>query len=89
MTRKKYEIVFLNGLDGLCSIQDTETEIPTFYNDLGYINHVKPVCDLLNEQDERIQELEKEKEEYKRILLDFGVRTVFKENTVLRDGDVE
>ena len=55
MTKKRYEIVFLNGLDRLCSIQDTEAEIPTFYNDLGYINHIKPVCDLLNEQDSKIQ----------------------------------
>ena len=37
---KRYEIVFLNGLDGLCSIQDNEAEIPTFYNDLGYVNHI-------------------------------------------------
>lgn len=60
MTGEKYKIVFLNGLDGLCSIQDTEAEIPTFYNDLGYINHIKPVCDLLNEQEERIKKLESE-----------------------------
>ena len=59
---KRYEIVFLNGLDGLCSIQDNEAEIPTFYNDLGYVNHIKPVCDLLNElsdENERLNHLVK------------------------------
>ena len=58
MTKGRYKIVFLNGFDGLCSIEDTEAEIPTFYNDLGYINHIKPVCDKLNEQDEQIKELQ-------------------------------
>ena len=54
MTEKRYDLVFLNGLDGLCSIQDNETEIPTFYNDLGHVEAIKPVCDLLNEQDTEI-----------------------------------
>ena len=53
----RYRIVYLTGFDGLCSIQDTEAEIPTFYNDIGNIDTVKPVCDLLNEQDERIKTL--------------------------------
>ena len=65
MDDEKYKIVFLNGFDGLCSIQNTEAEIPTFYNDLGYIEHIEPVCDLLNEQDMEIKELTKEKERYK------------------------
>lgn len=54
---KRYEIVFLNGLDKLCSIQDTEAEIPTFYNDLGHISTIKPVCDLLNEKEKIINKL--------------------------------
>ena len=61
----RYKIVFLNGLDGLCSIEDTEAEIPTFYNDLGYINHIKPVCDKLNEQDQLIYCLKTESDKYK------------------------
>lgn len=54
---KRYEIVFLNGLDKLCSIKDIEAEIPTFYNDLGYVSAIKPVCDLLNEKEKTINEL--------------------------------
>lgn len=60
MTKERYKIVFLNGFNKLCSIQDTFARIPTFYNDLGYVGSVKPVCDLLNEKEERIKELEKE-----------------------------
>ena len=66
--KERYEIVFLNGLDKLCSIQDTEAEIPTFYNDLGYINHIKPVCDLLNDKEETIRELKKENMEYYKLI---------------------
>lgn len=52
---EKYKIVFLNGLDKLCSIEDTQAEIPTFYNDLSPdIGAIKPVCDLLNEQNNTI-----------------------------------
>ena len=56
------------------------------YNDYGILgfSSAKAICDLLNEQEERIKELEQENEQYRQILLDFGVRTVFKENTVLR-----
>ena len=50
---------------------------------------INPLINLLNEQEERIQELKKENEKYRQILLDFGVRTIFKENTVLRDGDCD
>lgn len=68
MMEERYKLVFLNGLGGLCSIEDTEAEIPTFYNDLGYINHIKPVCDLLNEKEEKINKLEKENEQLKKEL---------------------
>ena len=80
MTEKeRYEICFLTGLNGPCSIQDTEAEICTFYNDLGYVQNIKPVCDRMNEQDKIIKELKKE-------------NTILKlENRLLKDAneDVE
>ena len=60
MTKERYKIVFLNGFNKLCSIQDTFARIPTFYNDLGYVGSVKPVCDLLNEKEEMIQKQNQE-----------------------------
>ena len=61
----RYKIVFLKGLDGECSIQDTDAEIPTFYNDLSYIcSAVKPLCELLNEQDEEIKSLRFDKKQF-------------------------
>lgn len=60
----RYKIVFLNGLDGNCSIQDTDAKIPTFYNDLSYTySAVKPLCELLNEQDEEIKSLRFDKKQ--------------------------
>lgn len=57
----RYKIVFLNGLDGNCSIQDTYAEIPTFYNDLGCcFGAVESLCGLLNEKEEEIQSLKRE-----------------------------
>lgn len=66
---ERYKLVFLNGIDGSCSIQDNRAEIPTFYNDLSpYFGAVEALCDLLNEKEERIQKLEK-------VLLDTVSRT--------------
>ena len=48
----KYRMVNLIGMDkNLWSIEDTSAEIPTYYNDIGRFENVKPVCDLLNELD--------------------------------------
>lgn len=68
MVEERYKIVFLNGLDfcgGLCSIQDTNQDILTFYNDLGHVSAIKPLCDLLNKQDKEINDLKKEKDSWK------------------------
>ena len=57
-----------------CAIQDTTREIPTFYNDLGHISSVAPVCDLLNElnddnkQYEELQRLKKENEQLRQTI---------------------
>ena len=61
---KRFQIVYLNGLDKLCSIQDTSQSIPTFYNDLGLLQCIGPVCDLLNELDEEITELKTKNNRY-------------------------
>lgn len=57
---KRFKIVHLNlkRLD-MCDIQDTAQETPTFYNDLGHISSVEPVCELLNklnDENEQLQE---------------------------------
>lgn len=47
----------------MCDIQDTAQEIPTFYNDLGHISSVEPVCELLNKlnyENEQLREINKE-----------------------------
>lgn len=57
---ERYKVVFLNSIDGLCSIQDTDAEIPTFYNDLSYLcSSTRALCDLLNEKEHLIKEQEK------------------------------
>ena len=55
----------------------------------NHFYRVEEIVKKLIEQEQRVKALEKENEQYRQILLDFGIRTVFKENTVLRDGDVE
>lgn len=40
----------------MCDIQDTAQETPTFYNDLGHISSVEPVCELLNDLSDKIDE---------------------------------
>lgn len=56
---ERYKIVHSRSLD-VCDIQDTHEEVPTFYNDLGHILSVQPVCDLLNEKETKIDELTEE-----------------------------
>lgn len=41
----------------MCDIQDTAQEIPTFYNDLGHIGSVEPVCELLNKLNDENEQL--------------------------------
>ena len=85
MTNKRYNIKPSNIVeDGFC-IQDDEKEhsFPTVDDKSHLIMYEK----ALNEQNNRIKELEKENKKYRQILLDFGIRSIFKENTVLKDGD--
>ena len=56
--KTRFRIVFLNGLKGNYSIQDTAQPIATFYNDIGYPGSVEPLVDLLND-------LNNQKEEYR------------------------
>ena len=58
--RERYKLVYLNGITNNSSIQDTDASVLTFYNDLGFYNAVKPVCDLLNAQNEKIEEFDYE-----------------------------
>ena len=67
---KRYKIVSLKHDWNCCDIQDTAQKIPTFYNDLGAIWSVEPVCDLLNLYDKEYKQchadvlrLEQEKED--------------------------
>ena len=53
---ERFTIVHLRNYD-ICDIQDNAQSIPTFYNDLGYIESVQPVCDLLNSLAEENQQL--------------------------------
>ena len=64
MSEKRFRIVHLNlkRLD-MCDIQDTAQEIPTFYNDLGHINSVEPVCELLNSLNDENRELRQQLQE--------------------------
>ena len=58
---KRFKIVHLNlkRLD-MCDIQDTAQETPTFYNDLGHISSVEPVCELLNKLNDENEQLQEE-----------------------------
>ena len=66
MSEKRFKIVHLNlkRLD-MCDIQDTAQEIPTFYNDLGYISSVEPVCELLNKLNDECKFLAKQRDYWK------------------------
>lgn len=57
MSKKRFKIVFSNLKRDTCDIQDTAQEISTFYNDLGHICSVKPVCELLNKLNDENEEL--------------------------------
>ena len=57
MSEKRFKIVFSNLKRDTCDIQDTAQEIPTFYNDLGHICSVKPVCELLNKLNDENKQL--------------------------------
>lgn len=63
MSKKRFKIVFSNLKRDTCDIQDTAQEISTFYNDLGHICSVKPVCELLNklnDENEQLRQMIKE-----------------------------
>ena len=74
---KRFEIVHLRNWN-VCDILDNAQEMPTFYNDLGRIESVQPVCDLLNE-------LSEEKEIYK--MLWEQMSYYFRDGVELRDLD--
>lgn len=61
--RFKLEVSPGSKYDQYCII-DTEQEVLTIYNDLGFIHFTSApaVCELLNEQDTRIKELEAREE---------------------------
>lgn len=59
MTKERFEIVHLRDWN-VCDILDNAQEVPTFYNDLGRIESVKPVCDLLNSLDRENKEWKKQ-----------------------------
>ena len=46
-SNERFQVFHLRDMCS-CDIQDTYEEIPTFYNDLGDISSVKPLCDLMN-----------------------------------------
>lgn len=63
MSEKRFKIVLSTLKRDVCDIQDTAQEIPTFYNDLGHICSVKPICELLNklnDENERLRQMIKE-----------------------------
>lgn len=61
MNKERFKIVHLRDIS-VCDIQDTEQEIPTFYNDLTYnFGAAKQICELLNK-------LSKENEQLRNLL---------------------
>ena len=54
---KRFHLVNFRYSD-LWSIQDTYEDIPTFYNDIGDIGAVAPVCDKMNELNYECESLE-------------------------------
>ena len=92
--RERYKLVYLNGNMNNSSIQDTDAPVLTFYNDLGFYNAIKPVCDLLNTQNEKIEELEeRNKRQYKRLseigdlILDRNWKELDKRATELEENE--
>ena len=59
---ERFKIIHLRDWE-VCDIQDTQQEIPTFYNDLTCnCGSAKAVCDLLNELSEENEQLKQEVE---------------------------
>ena len=76
MSKKRFKIVFSNLKRDTCDIQDTAQEMPTFYNDLGHISSVEPVCELLNQLNDENEQLQTELNNYEKItnlLADYDV----------------
>ena len=87
---------FEKGREHTVDIQDTDQKILTFYNDIGPLSRIKPVCDLLNELDSENKNMKNSLEKIRHELVAIsglkafdgkgeGVKNIGKDDIIHRD----